>query len=111
MGKKISTEPSFDTLLGASSLGIRRPAVSPKLLKDMTEARWRLLAQKHADKLGVVGGDSLWTSDDPYDLVSAATAAFADGQSPKNFIEEQFAEDLAVSAHDEDMYRESLEAE
>lgn len=115
MGKKNapSVEPSFETLLKASSLGteVHRTFSKSKVLKNLTEARWRLLVQKHADRLGVVGGDSLWASEDPYDLVEAAEAAFAAGQSPKAFVEEQFAEDLAIAAHEENMFSESLEQE
>jgi hypothetical protein len=65
-----------------------------KRIPDITEWQtWKVAAQAHADELGLLV--DLWTETDDYDLVAAATEAFARGDDAEAFIEEAFEEDLA----------------
>ena len=70
--------------------------------------KWLYEAQQHANNLGVVGGGALWSPDDPYELVVAATEAIAKSEDPKAFIERMFEEDLARAENDAQEQTESL---
>ena len=70
---------------------------------------WKLACSAHAMKL--LSLSDLWTEDDPYDLADAAQAAFDSHQSPRAFIEEMFAEDIARQEYDAQLAAEALEQE
>lgn len=55
--------------------------------------------------------DDLWDKDDPYDLFSAADAAYKAKSSPMSFIEGIFAEDLARHAYDDHLAEEAMQYE
>ncbi len=70
---------------------------------------WKAAAQKHVNKLGIVGCDDIWDETDSYDLRGEADVAFGRGESPAAFIERVFQEDISSQAYDEELERESLE--
>lgn len=73
----------------------------------MKFSKWKESAQKVATSLGLPG--DLWDKADSYDLIEAARCAFAKEQTPREFIEEMFADDLASMEHDNLLFNESLE--
>jgi hypothetical protein len=60
--------------------------------KAMSFEAWKLIAQTHANALSLP--PDLWVGVDDYELHEVAQLAFKQGQNPKAFIEEVFAEDL-----------------
>jgi hypothetical protein len=70
---------------------------------------WKKQAAEHCKKL--VGIVDIWAKDDPYDLAKAAEAAMLANQSPFEFVEEVFAEDITRAEHEHQQADEALEAE
>jgi hypothetical protein len=70
---------------------------------------WQKKASHWASEL--VGIGEIWSTDDPYDLTEAAAAAFTAEQTPRAFIEEMFADDIASAAHDHQQTTEALAGE
>jgi hypothetical protein len=80
-------------------------------MQDLSFAEWKMAAQRHANDLDIIAGDDLWDDGDSYDLREAASAAFAEKEDPKAFIERIFEEDLARREHDDQQAQEALEYE
>lgn len=80
-------------------------------IQDLSFAEWKVAAQQHANELDIVAGDDLWDEADSYDLKAAASAAFAEKEDPKAFVERIFEEDLARREHDDQQAQEALEYE
>lgn len=53
--------------------------------------------------------DDMWDKDDPYDLVEVAQESYENGDTPADFINEIFGEDLARLEHDGHQYNESIQ--
>lgn len=75
----------------------------------MTFDDWKEQCERVVEELEL-GFDDLWEEDDPYDLLESAEAKW-ETTTPHDFIHEMFDEDIAKRAHDEELFRESLEQE
>jgi hypothetical protein len=62
---------------------------------------WKTKAALYAKTHPALCLDDILAPDDPYDLAEAMPAAFEAGQSPKDFIEEVFEEDITSREYDE----------
>jgi hypothetical protein len=69
---------------------------------------WKAIAAKHAEQL--VNIADMWDADDPYNLAEVAIEAYDVHQSPRAFVEEQFADDIARFAYDAKLAQEAIEA-
>ena len=76
----------------------------------MNFEEWKKECALYAERIGVAGPD-IWAEDDPYDLADAPLDAFNDDLSPKEFIDEVFAEDIASREHDDIMDEDALDHE
>ena len=98
------------------------PAAAPAAAPAATSARddgsrgrssafnlWKNRTQKYASGEGL--SVDLWAADDPYNLAVVAREAFERGSSPRTFVLEIFADDLAAREGDEASFNESLTGE
>jgi hypothetical protein len=72
---------------------------------------WKTKAALYAKTHPALCLDDILAPDDPYDLAEAMPAAFEAGQSPKDFIEEVFEEDITSREYDEHLANEAYEHE
>jgi len=76
----------------------------------VTYDEWKAEAERFADEIGLLL-ESIWADSDPYDLFEAAQAAFDNGQTPREFINEIFEDDIARQAYDDHLFDESLRSQ
>lgn len=70
---------------------------------------WRAKAARYAENHDVLAGmGDIFAEGDPYDLAAASRSAFDAKQSPEEFVDEMFEEDIARSLHNEEQFNESL---
>jgi len=75
----------------------------------MDYEQWKKEAEAEAENILCTG--DLFDADDPYDLQAEAKAWFDSGGSPKAFIREMFAEDIASQEHDAQMVAKYSDSE
>jgi hypothetical protein len=66
---------------------------------------WKKKAATYAKNINVVVTDDLFSDEDLYEVNKDAKVAFINGTSPKDFIDEAFAEDIA----EQDMYDDAVD--
>lgn len=73
------------------------------LTEEKRYAKWKYEAQAYAQEIHLtVTGDDVFADDDPFDLVEDSKTAFETKVSPRAFIRDMFAEDLAEREADEE---------
>ena len=85
--------------------GVAKPASMDKF------GVWKTKAALYAKTHPALCLDDILALDDPYDLADAMPAAFKAGQSPEDFIEEVFEEDITSREYDEHLAAEAYEHE
>ena len=75
--------------------------------KPTSFAEWKAQASAYTKEHEYLGFDDILDEDDPYDLKDAMQAAFDKGDSPEDFIEEAFGEDIASHENDNQMAAEA----
>lgn len=73
----------------------------------LTFKLWQKACQTYADEHVALSLGDIWSGD--YDLADAADDAFLNGQLPSEFVEAQFAEDIARQAWEDQERADSLE--
>lgn len=75
----------------------------------MDYEQWKKEVEAEAENVACAG--DLFDAIDPYDLQAEAKAWFDTGGTPKAFVHEVFAEDIARQTHDEQMAEECAREE
>jgi hypothetical protein len=75
--------------------------------KKLSLQEWRDSAQEYSTEVGCP--DDLWDEDDPYDLAEVALRDYEAGVPPEEFVRDIFADDIAASAGDEQLFNDSLD--
>ena len=68
-------------------------------------AAWKEEAAKYAQEINLITTGDLFTEEDLYDVKEDARNAFDAGTSPRTFIDDAFAEDIA----EQDMYDDAVD--
>jgi hypothetical protein len=106
---KGSRKPHASRVKDAAVIHLTAAFKKDQLVIEKRFEAWKKKARAYVDKLGLVDGDDIFDPSDPYELLEGADTAFAIGESPKAFVRDMFAEDLASRAYDADLARQSRE--
>ena len=126
--KKTRHNPERRTWRGKSGRKAGNGPATAQRVRDLKDKEAQRVAERSAkptDKFGVWKAkaalyakthpalclDDILAPDDPYELAEAMPAAFETGQSPEEFIEEVFDEDITSREYDEHLANEAYEHE
>ena len=126
--KKTRHNPERSSWRGKSHRKAGNGPATAQRVRDLKEKEAQRVARSSAkptDKFGVwktkaalfakthpaLRLDDILAPDDPYELAEAMPAAFAAGQTPEDFIEEVFEEDITSREYDEHLANEAYEHE
>ena len=102
---KAATKTATKTVTKTVTATATATARTVKVGEEKRFETWKKKAVTYAKSINVVVTDDLFSDEDLYEVNKDAKVAFTNGTSPKDFIDEAFAEDIAEA----DMYDDAVD--